>query len=289
MSLHSTSTTRSSIAAANSLTPKRDMWAQILVVFSLISTVVINALANIVPFNGQTTGAISDGFPVYFVPAGYVFSIWSVIYLGLLAYAIYQARPSQRTNSLLRTLRWPFILGCIANSAWIFAWHYEIFPLTLILMLILLGTLIIQYTRLQIADRPDAVRLWSVHIPLRIYLGWITVATIANITILLYDLGWRGAPLNGPTWSAILLVIATFIGLFFALRLHDAAYTLVLVWAFVGIYIKFSNEPLVGYSTLAAAITLALAAIVALRTNMVSPRHHSTDLHHPLTPNQKIQ
>lgn len=262
MALH-TSTTSSDMGRP--LARGGDVFGQVLVVFSLISTVIVNALANIVPINGQTTGEISDSFPTYFVPAGYVFSIWSVIYLGLLAYAVYQGLPSQRTDPLLRTLRWPFIIGCAANSAWIFAWHYELFPLTLLFMLILLGTLLIQYLRLYQAKVPNAARFWCVHVPFRIYLGWITVATIANITTLLYDLGWRGTPLNGPTWSALLVVVATLIGLFFARRLRDAAYTLVLVWAFVGIYVKFGSVPLVGYAALAAAVVLAIAATMALR------------------------
>ena len=114
MAIH-TSTTPTGINS--SLSQGRDILGQILVLFSLISTVIINALANIVPFNGQTTGEISDSFPVYFVPAGYVFSIWSVIYLGLLAYAVYQGLPSQRTDPLLRALRWPFVVGCIAIRA----------------------------------------------------------------------------------------------------------------------------------------------------------------------------
>lgn len=244
---------------------EHDRFEQVLVIFSLISTIVINALATIVPINGQTTGAISDSFPVYFVPAGYVFSIWSLIYLGLLGYAIYQGLPSQRTNSPLRTIRWPFIVSCIANSAWIFAWHYERFPLTLLFMLLLLGSLILIYTRLRQQGAPSTQELWFVHLPFRLYLGWITVATIANATTLLYHLGWRGAPLNGPTWAVIMLVIATLIGLFFALKLRDVVYTLVLVWAFTGIFVKFGGTPFVGYTALAAAAVLAIGALVALR------------------------
>ena len=102
----------------------KDLARQILVILAVLATITVNALANILPINGQGTGEISDRFQVYFVPAGYVFSIWGVVYLGWLAYAIYQALPAQRNNPLLRAIALPFIVNGLANSSWIFAWHY---------------------------------------------------------------------------------------------------------------------------------------------------------------------
>src|SRR5512134_2462313 len=128
----------------------KDTIRQILVIMSIAATITINVLANALPINGLNTGQISDRFQVYFVPAGYVFSIWGVIYLGLIAFAIFQALPSQRENPRLRAAGWWISLGGLANSAWIFLWHYEQFPLTLIAMLVLLGTLIVTYLRLDI-------------------------------------------------------------------------------------------------------------------------------------------
>src|SRR5512137_1573723 len=107
---------------------KKEIFRQIAVVLTVLATIVVNALANILPINGQNTGEISDRFKVYFVPAGYVFSIWGLIYLGLIAMAIYQALPSQRANPRLRSTGWWISLGGLANIAWIFLWHYEKFP-----------------------------------------------------------------------------------------------------------------------------------------------------------------
>jgi hypothetical protein len=121
----------------------KDITRQISVVVTVLITLVVNGLANALPLNGQNTGQISDRFNVYFVPAGYVFSIWGLIYIGLIAFAIYQALPSQRANPRLRATGWWITLGGIANSAWIFLWHYNQFPLTLIAMLVLLATLIV--------------------------------------------------------------------------------------------------------------------------------------------------
>lgn len=239
-----------------------DRLRQVVVILALISTLVINYLSNALPINGMTPGDISDRFPVRFTPAGYVFAIWSVIYLGLMAYAVFQALPSQRANPRLRAIGWPFVLTCLANSSWIFAWHYGFFPLSLGLMLVLLGGLIAIYLRLLPAyTTVSAGERWSTHIPFHIYLGWITVATIANTTIVLYDQGWRGAPLNEPLWAAIMVVIAALVGLVFALRMRDVAYTLVLVWAFFGIYVKQNDAPPVAYTAAVLAFLLALTAV----------------------------
>lgn len=241
---------------------RRDPLRQASVIIALVSTLIINYLSNALPINGRTPGEISDSFPVLFTPAGYVFAIWSVIYLGLIAYAVYQALPGQRTNPRLRAIGWPFVLTCIANSSWIFAWHYGFFPLALGLMLVLLGGLIVIYTRLlpAYATAPTRER-WSTHIPFRIYLGWITVATIANTTIVLYDQGWRGAPLSQPLWAAIMIGVAAMVGLVFALRLRDVAYTLVLVWALVGIYIKQNDAILVAYTAAGLALLLTVVTV----------------------------
>jgi len=259
----STTAQRNSAYAGNA--SSSDILRQILVVIAVAITIFVNYLATALPLNGRDTGAISDSFPVRFTPAGYVFSIWGVIYLGLIAYAIYQALPGQRANPRLRAIFGPFMLSSIANSSWIFTWHYGLYPLSVLVILLLLGSLITLYARLypSFATVTNAER-WTTHIPFRIYLGWATVATIANVTILLYDLGWRGAPLTAELWAVILLVIGSAIGLFFALRLRDAAYTLVLVWAFVGIYVKQSDATVVAYTALGLAAVLGLAALVAL-------------------------
>ena len=164
----------------------KDTLRQLVNVIGVIVALTVNGLANALPLNGKLTGAISDRFAVYFVPAGYVFAIWGIIYIGLLAFGIYQALPSQRENPRLRSLGYWFALSCLANSVWIFFWHYLLFPLTLIAMLTLLVSLIVIYQRLRIGQAPvSAVERWTVNVPFSVYLGWITVATIANVTDLL--------------------------------------------------------------------------------------------------------
>jgi hypothetical protein len=236
----------------------RDTGRQALNVLALVVTIAVNSLASALPLNGQTTGEISDRFRIFFVPAGYVFSIWGVIYLGLLAFAVYQALPAQRANVDLRRLGYLFVWSCVANTAWIFLWHFEVFPLTLPVMVGLLLALIGIYRRLGIGRaRVAAAQRWLAHVPFSIYLGWITVATIANATQLLYWLGWNGAPLGPEVWAVIMLAIAVVVAALMAWRHADVAYLAVLVWAFVGIAIKHAAAPMVATAAWAASALTA--------------------------------
>jgi len=241
----------------------RDTLRQVVNVIAVVVTITINILANALPINGLNTGEISDSFPVYFVPAGYVFSIWGVIYLGLIAFGIYQALPSQRENTRLQRVGYWFALSCVANSTWIFLWHYQQFPLTLVMMLVLLISLIVIYLRLEIGIKPaSGAEKWAVNIPFSIYLGWITVATIANVTDVLYDLNWNGFGIAPQTWAMIMLLIGAILTSIVIMTRRDAAYTAVIVWAFIGIIVKQAAETNVALTAgiMAVAVVIVLVA-----------------------------
>ncbi len=239
-----------------------DYFRQFAVIVVTLATIAINGLATGLPLNGQSTGDISDRFPSLFTPAGYVFSIWGVIYLGLLAYMVYQALPAQRTNPRLRSIGWPYIVSGIANSVWIFLWHYNQFGWSLVVMIVLLLSLIVIYRRLApFTPGVSAAERWTTHIPFSIYLGWITVATVANAATVLLDWNWSGAPLSPAIWAIVMIAVATGLGLIFALREVNPAYVLVLVWAFAGIAVKQSATPAVAWTAIGAAILLAVAVV----------------------------
>ena len=241
---------------------KRDTVRQIITVIAVLTTIVVNALANILPFNGQETGAISDRFAIYFVPAGYVFSIWGLIYLGLIAYAIFQALPAQRENPRLRSIGGLFLLSSVANIAWIFLWHYEVFAATLPVMLVLLGSLIAIYLRLGTGlTAVSRAETWMVRVPFSVYLGWITVATVANATQLLYFLGWNGGALGPEVWTMIMLAVAVLLAWLVAITRRDVAYLLVLVWAFIGIATKHTGTPVVSNAAWIATVLVAAAVV----------------------------
>jgi hypothetical protein len=236
----------------------KDLLRQVVVVLTILGTLVVNMLANVLPLNGLNTGQISDQFKVYFVPAGYVFSIWGLIYLGLIAFAIFQALPSQRDNPRLRSTGWWIALGGLANSVWIFLWHYLQFPLTLVAMLILLATLIVTFLRLGIGNtKVSAAETWAVRVPFSIYLGWITVATVANVTSLLDYLKWDGFGIAPEVWMGIVLAAVLLIAVLMNFTRRNIAYTAVLLWALAGISVKHAAIPAVVIPTW---ITFALVA-----------------------------
>lgn len=228
----------------------KDTIRQVMVIISVLVTIVVNTLANALPLNGLNTGQISDRFSVYFVPAGYVFSIWGLIYIGLIAYSVFQALPAQRTNPRLRASGWWIVLGGLANSVWIFLWHYEQFPLTILAMLLLLATLIITYLKLGIGRASVALaEKLSVRIPFSIYLGWITVATVANVTSLLDFLKWDGFGLSDVTWMWIVLAAVLAIVAIVNFSRKDIGYTLVILWALAGISVKHAAVSVVAIPT----------------------------------------
>lgn len=250
---------------------KIDIARQVLVAVATVSVIVANGLANWLPLNGVSTGELSDLYPVLITPAGYVFSIWSLIYVGLAAYTVYQALPAQRTNPVLRATGWAYIISSIFNIGWLFAWHYEYVTISLVVMVALLAALIYIYHRLYpYFSSASTVEMWSVHFPFRIYLGWITVATVVNAAVVLYSAGWRGGPLSEPIWAVIMVLVATSIGFVFALWRRDAAYVFVLIWAFVGIY--FANQGIDMLENITIITSILLGMSLAYAYVMASPR-----------------
>jgi hypothetical protein len=155
-------------------------------------------------------------------------------------------------------------LSNLANAAWLFCWHYNLFGLSVLVMLTLLGLLIASYLQLNVNRSPvSRLEYWSVDVLFSIYLGWITVATVANISDWLYFVGWDGFGIPAQTWAVIMLGVASLLGLAMALLRRDIGYLLVLVWAFVGIAVKQADAPMVVVSAWIAAVLMAGLAILS--------------------------
>lgn len=244
-----------------------------LIILAVFATLAVNSLANSLPLNGLTTGEISDRFDTLFVPAGYTFAIWGLIYLGLLLYAFYQALPAQRENERLRSIVAPFLLASAANIAWIFLWHFLLFPLSLLAMVLLLISLIVIYRRLRspAAAIPAAER-WLVRLPFSIYLGWVSVATIANAQDVLSYWNWDGFGLSEVAWAVTMLIVGLLLALVVAVREQDAAYVLVFVWAYAGIALGQADTPAVATTATLATILLSLVALGLLLLRMGANR-----------------
>lgn len=205
---------------------------------SLAFMIIMNILAVALPFNGLSTKEISDSFNVSFVPEGYVFSIWGVIYLTQ-SWAFYKLfKGKNKYKSLIEKISLWFVVANWANGLWLVFWHYEQIYLTLPVMLLLLVSLIIMY--LKIKKMFPSIR--SLTIPFGIYLGWISVATVANVTDVLYTLNWNGFGLAPEYWSGIMILVASILGFLMIKFQREYAYMAVIVWAIIGIGVKFSGN-----------------------------------------------
>jgi len=215
----------------------------ILNVLGFLGVVIVNALAVTLPLNNKTTGELSDQYPNLFVPAGLTFSIWGVIYILLAIFVIYglvvAIRKDSEKSSFIENIGIHFLISCLANIGWIFAWHYEILALSLVLMIILLRSLMTIYLRLRIG-KSDSTRTekYVVHLPFSIYLGWITIATIANVTALLVDINWNTFGLSEPFWAIAVIIVGIAITLSVLFTRKDIFYCLVVDWALLGILLK---------------------------------------------------
>jgi len=229
---------------------------------AFLGTVAVNALAVILPLGGRSTGELSDMYPNLFVPAGLTFSVWGVIYLLLGAYAVFQLvayRP------YVDRIGWLFMLSSLANMGWIVAWHEIKVALSFLVMLVLLGSLVAIYLKLFIGrSTGSAAEKWLVHVCFSTYLGWITVATVANATALLVHLGWGRFGLSEPFWAITMVAAATLISLLMLLRRGDIFHALVVLWALFGIILKRTSAGGAGASDIVAATAVCMGLIFVL-------------------------
>ncbi len=240
-----------------------------------LAVIIFNALAVILPLNNNSTGALSDKYPNLFVPAGLTFSIWGVIYILLGVYTIYQMvaafRPAAQKGDFFDRIGIWFFISCIFNTAWIFAWHYEVMWLSLVIMLLLFMSLLVIYLRLGIGRRNDVSNTEKglVHLPFSIYIGWITIATIANVTAFLVKYGWNRFGLDEQFWTVLVIAVGIIITLGMIFIRNDIFYSFVVIWALAGILIKRLANPgtpalLIIIITIAGIAVLALSVIVQI-------------------------
>ena len=223
-----------------------------------------NYLATALPINGVTQKELSAEYQIFLTPAGYVFSIWGIIYLGLTAYITVQALPKWLDDSRIRGLDLPFVASSVCNAMWLIVWHYRYLTVSVGLMLGLLGSLIWTYTQLENnRAESDSSSLSFVDRTFSIYLGWVVVATILNVSIWLDSLGWTGTPLTGPVWAVVMLGVACSLYLYLSFSLRNSAIVGVLAWASLGIAIKNQTEQLVWIAGLVVSV-ICLVAVVKI-------------------------
>lgn len=221
-------------------------------VFAYLATLAIDVLANALPLGGRTTGELSAFYPNLLTPAPLTFAIWGLIYLLL---GLYVAAQAAAWRPYVDRIGWFFLVASAANMGWIAAWHARLPATSLGVMLVLLGSLIAIYRRLFIG-RSTGSRLekWLVHVCFSVYLGWITVATVANVTAVLVHLRWGRFGLGEPTWAVLMIGVSTSITLVVLVRRGDAFYALAIVWALLGIVLERTRSPVAAPPVVAAAL-----------------------------------
>ena len=235
----------------------------------LAAMIAANALANILPINQLNTGQISAFYPNYFVPAGFTFSIWGIIYLLLINYAIsytYFTVLSDKFPKVAAYLsvinKW-FWVTCFLNASWILAWHYLWIWTSVLIMLLFLSTLIyIFITGKEKQSALNKTQSFLLYTPFLVYLGWISVATIANITALLVKIDWNGFGISPVTWSLIMMITATILAIYFIWVEKTVSYSLVIMWALWGIRAARTDDA--PFLSQAALVGLVLIFIVLI-------------------------
>lgn len=249
---------------------------KILVPLAFLAMIAVNSLANALPIGGMKTGELSALYPNLFTPAGFTFSVWAVIYLLLGGFSVYQLLPGG--TELSPCLRPLFILTCLLNMGWILAWHHRLIGLSVAVMLLLLGALIRIHRILPGAEEGQSrYSALLIRTPFRIYLGWISVATIANITALLVHLNWSGFGLPPQFWFVLMVAVAAALSLVMLFREGDFPFTAVVFWAFVGILAKRLKSTAPGTELLYLA-PLAGMVLLAGGTAIRLLKRHRADL-----------
>jgi hypothetical protein len=230
-------------------------------------TIIVNALAGSTTLiGGKVTAEISDANFTLITPAGYVFSIWGVIYVLLGIFVVFQALPSQKGKDYHRRIGWLFVLSNLTNIAWLFLWQFEYLIFSVALIFMLLATLIAIYLRLDIGKSKVELReRIAIHLPFSTYLGWMTIASIANVATALVSVNWNGLGISPETWASLIIVVALLLSLIVIATRKDVAYGLVIVWAFTGISAaQTANQSIVTLAQIGATIvfTASVAAIV---------------------------
>ncbi|MCF6409318.1 TspO/MBR family protein [Pseudalkalibacillus salsuginis] len=241
---------------------KKAIVLYILSVLSYLLMIGVNAYRNIRPLNGQSTGEISARFGVLFTPAGYVFSLWSVIYTLLAVWLVYLLFPKSVNHNVFQKAGLWFVLSSLLNTIWVVLWYYGYFKWTIVVMIGLLVSLIILYFKIQ---HSSGRRLMD-RLPFSVYLGWVSIATIINASIILDYNNWGLWGLSEMSWTSILIVAGAFIAIFFSFKNNDLIFPLVFIWTYIGIAVEHTDVPLVKNTAMLTAIMLAAFIIFRVFT-----------------------
>ena len=232
----------------------------IIATLAFVAMIVVNALANILPINGLNTKEVSDLYPSLFTPAGITFSIWSVIYISLLSFLVVSWM--RMDDPFIKELLPWFTVSCILNMCWILAWHYLQPAMSVAIMMTLLVVLIRIFVKLdrQAFDRvTDRIFLL---LPFTLYLAWICVATIANVSALLVAIEWNGAFLNDEGWTVVMMIVAALLAVKITIDYRTPFFSIVVMWALLGIHLRWRGREHISIFYVSLMLITALVLVV---------------------------
>ena len=236
-----------------------------LTALAILSNIYLNYYSNTHPFAGQTMGVVSAKYPTLLTPAGYAFSIWGLIFLALVVYAVWQLLPGQREISLPDALAKPLTLASIATGVWVVLFAYELILPSVGMMLLILGSLIVAYGRTRRRIFAEAAPALA-GVPFSLYLGWISVASVINITIGLRQLGWQTAEGVSVVLTLGLIFMVVALGLIMSRVFRDMVFPLVVAWALVAIWmVRLGAVPELGWAALIGATLVTIGGIMLSR------------------------
>lgn len=230
-------------------------FSAILAAFATVVTIAFNSLAAAGYVNGVTPGEVSALYPTVVTPAGYAFSIWSLIYLGLIAFSIFQLLPSQVER--LAEIRTVFIASCLLNCAWVYFWHLGQIAICFVIILLLLAMLILLLVRIN--GCATTGETWFVQAPFGIYAGWVTVASMANLAIMLAFFEVKLSRVAEMSLAVTMIVVAALAAVMVRVKLGNFFYPLAVAWALTAIAVKQGGNTLI-------VVAAALAVIICLVT-----------------------
>ena len=247
-------------------------------IVAFVLVVIVNGIAGgTTIIGGRNTADVSNAYSTLITPAGYTFAIWGAIYILLGVFVIYQALPRSRSQVFHQKVGWLFVLSSLFNILWIFAWQNEYLAWSVLLIFLLLASLILIYLRLDIGrSKVGRDERLAVHLPFSVYLGWITIASIADVAATLVSVNWDGFGISPETWAILIILIAVLIASLVAYIRKDIAYELVVIWAFLGIAVNQGDYRTIQELLLASMVVVAIVLVASIIYARRIPKKAST-------------
>lgn len=260
-----------------------DLYRQVTVTVSMIFCIV-GSMVGVGVFGGtpiaEAAGGALGSDSTRLAPAGSAFSIWTVIYIGLVAYTVWQWLPSQRSSARQRSLGWLVAASMVLNAVWILSIQAGWLSASVLVIAVLLAVLAAVFVRYSARPASSWLEAATVDGTLGLYLGWVCVAVCANIAAALSSAGFTGFGVSQDVWAIGVLAVVALVGIGLAIRGNGRlAVAAAIGWGLAWIAVGRTTGQMESLPTAIAAAVVALmvvAATAVIRWRTHAPASHST-------------